>query len=163
MTKHCKPSKPAGDYRVGYRRPPPGRRFKQGKSGNPRGRPKGRKSLGRVLIEALSRRITVQENGKDRKMLMRDVIVQGLVNDAARRDPKAVRLLFALIGRYGDSLEQDTDMVSLLLQDETIIAEFVASLTAQHEDGRDSSHMDRITGPQKSVGRGRDSDQGAGT
>jgi Family of unknown function (DUF5681) len=33
-----------GDYRVGYGKPPLETRFKQGQSGNPRGRPRGAKT-----------------------------------------------------------------------------------------------------------------------
>jgi hypothetical protein len=38
---------PKGEYRVGYGRPPLNTRFKSGHSGNPKGRPKGSKSLQR--------------------------------------------------------------------------------------------------------------------
>jgi hypothetical protein len=36
-------------YKVGYGRPPKATQFKPGKSGNPKGRPKGPKSVGAVL------------------------------------------------------------------------------------------------------------------
>ena len=90
---------PADDYAVGYGRPPKSTQFKSGKSGNPRGRPKGVKSVGRLLKDALARRLTIQLNGQERSMGAQDLIIQGLVYDASRRDPKAVKLLFALIDR----------------------------------------------------------------
>ena len=39
-----KGQKAGGDYAVGYGRPPKATQFKPGRSGNPRGRPKGAKS-----------------------------------------------------------------------------------------------------------------------
>ena len=43
------PSPTGGEYDVGYGRPPAHARFKPGKSGNPRGRPTGRKNLTTVI------------------------------------------------------------------------------------------------------------------
>ena len=39
-----KPPKNHQDYEVGYGKPPKSKRFKPGASGNPKGRPKGKKS-----------------------------------------------------------------------------------------------------------------------
>jgi Family of unknown function (DUF5681) len=49
--------------KVGYGRPPKATQFKPGNSGNPKGRPKGPKSVGAVLYGILHRRIEVTENG----------------------------------------------------------------------------------------------------
>src|SRR4051812_17349626 len=116
-------------YSVGYGRPPLNTRFQPRKSGNPRGRPKGQKSLGQVLDEALSRRIAVNENGRQRTMRMRDVIVQGLVNDAAKRDAKALRLLFTLMDRY--SGDQEGAAETLLPDDRAILEAYLQASTAQ--------------------------------
>jgi len=87
-----------GDYAVGYRRPPVATRFKPGKSGNPRGRPKGRKHFGVALQEALDRQFEVSdEKGGKRNVAAQDVIMRGLVSDAARRDRAALRQLIQLL------------------------------------------------------------------
>ena len=44
-----------GNYFVGYCRPPEATRFKQGHSGNPKGRPKGSKNLRTLFAEELRR------------------------------------------------------------------------------------------------------------
>jgi hypothetical protein len=67
MTKPSKRRKASGDYQVGYGRPPSGSRFQPGKSGNPCGRPKGVKSIGQVLADALQRVVTIQEGGRQKK------------------------------------------------------------------------------------------------
>jgi hypothetical protein len=127
MDKNRKTSDAIDPYAVGYGRPPEATRFQPGKSGNPRGRPKGMKSVGKLIADAMARRVTVQENGGPRKMRMQDVIVQGLVNDAARREPRALRLLFSLIDRYGDGRDNEIDATTLLPDDEAIIMSFVAA------------------------------------
>ena len=42
------------DYEVGYGKPPRKSQFKPGQSGNPKGRPKGRKGFSTILVEELS-------------------------------------------------------------------------------------------------------------
>ena len=93
------------DYVVGYRRPPKATQFAAGKSGNPKGRPKGSRSVGAVLKDVLQQKIAVTENGKTRRIPALEVMLRRLVNDAMRGDPNAIRLLFSLIDRYSDSPE----------------------------------------------------------
>lgn len=56
------------NYEVGYGKPPKQTQFKPGQSGNPGGRPKGSKNLSTVMNEILSRRVTITENGKTRRV-----------------------------------------------------------------------------------------------
>lgn len=102
MTRRNGPHLGTGDYEVGYARPPVATRFPPGRSGNPRGRPKGAKSIGQVLRAALLRRVVIHENGRAKRIRLQDAIIQGLVHDAARRNLNATKLLFALMDRYGE-------------------------------------------------------------
>jgi hypothetical protein len=147
MTKYRKSSKGLGNYEVGYRRPPAETRFQPGKSGNPRGHPKGLKSIGTLLVQMLGRWITVQENGRQRRMRMQDVIVQGLVNDAARRDAHALRQLFALMDRYCGPDQQEADSASLLPDDQAIIEDFISSLQVHRNASKSETSK---TEPQES-------------
>ena len=137
---------------VGYGRPPIETRFKPGTSGNPRGRPRGVKSIGKLLVEALARRVTVQEGGRARKMRVQDIIVQGVVNDAARRNPQALKLLFALVDRYGQTGETEINPASLQADDQAIIASFLSTIQTQSENQADAARS-----PEASAGLADDS------
>ena len=62
-----------GEYEVGYGKPPPGRRFQKGQSGNPRG-PRG-KSLPALLVAALNEPVFVTIDGKRSKITKREAII----------------------------------------------------------------------------------------
>ena len=67
-TKHA-PDSNGEEYKVGYGHPPIATRFQPGKSGNPRGRPKGRRTLISFVRTALEQPVGfVTENGVNRPM-----------------------------------------------------------------------------------------------
>lgn len=50
-------------YEVGYKRPPKDHQFRKGKSGNPKGRPKGSKGFGTLVRENLAKPVQVRFDG----------------------------------------------------------------------------------------------------
>ena len=88
---------------VGYTRPPLATRFQPGKSGNPKGRPKGSRNFGTVLDKELDTRITVTENGKRKKITKREAAAKQLANKGAAGDPKAMSILLKEI-RFREGL-----------------------------------------------------------
>lgn len=111
----------SAEYPVGYGRPPKETRFPAGKSGNPRGRPKGSRTIGAVLRDILQQKIAVTENGKTRRM----AALGRLVNDAMRSDAKAVKLLLALVDRYAETTEARAQLSELLAEDREILAQYL--------------------------------------
>jgi hypothetical protein len=64
------------DYEVGYGRPPKHSRFEKGKSGNPKGRPKGAKNIATIMNAALAEKVTVRANGRTRRMTRGQCLVE---------------------------------------------------------------------------------------
>ena len=86
-----------GDYKVGFGKPPERTRFKKGRSGNPRGRPKDVKNLATLLGKTLSERVIINEHGRRRSISKLEAAVKQLVNKAASGDPKFMQQLLALV------------------------------------------------------------------
>jgi Family of unknown function (DUF5681) len=113
------------DYVVGYRRPPKASQFMAGKSGNPKGRPKGSRSVGAVLQDIIRQKIAVTESGKTRRIPALEVMLRRLVNDAMRSDPRAVKLLLSLVDRYAESPETTLRLGDVLAEDQEILAQYL--------------------------------------
>lgn len=122
--RNRKRSKPSS-YPVGYRRPPKASQFQKGESGNPRGRPKGSRTVGALLQDILRQKIAVTENGRTRRLPALEVILRRLANDAMRSEPRALKLLLALYDRYGESPETDLRLDEILAEDREILANFL--------------------------------------
>jgi len=84
---------PAGDYAVGYGKPPRHSGFQKGRSGNPRGRPKGSKNLATLLDE----KVQVTEDGKRRRVTKRELVAKQLVNKSAAADLRAIKQLTDIV------------------------------------------------------------------
>ena len=84
------------NYEVGYGKPPRHSRFRTGEpSANPRGRP--RKNMTALLVEGLNKKVTVTENGRRRRIALREAITRQLINQSASADLRATKMLLDLI------------------------------------------------------------------
>lgn len=70
--------------------PPENSRFRPGKSGNPRGRPKGSKNLSTIMMEAARAPVTATINGKIRKITKLEATAMQLATKAAAGDRAAM-------------------------------------------------------------------------
>ena len=83
-------------YEVGYGKTPKHTRFRTGFSGNPRGRPKGRRNLVTVLEEVLQEKVVIRENGVRKTVTKLEAAIKRLAGKAASGDMAAIRQLTAL-------------------------------------------------------------------
>lgn len=77
------------DGGVGYGRPPKHSRFKPGQSGNPKGRPKGRKNVASIFEETLYRAVPITENGRRRRVPAIEAMFLGLLRKSLDGDLRA--------------------------------------------------------------------------
>lgn len=78
----------------GYKDPPAHTRFKKGKSGNPKGRPKNKvQSLDETLNKVLQRKVPITEKGKTKYVILGEAIFLQTATMALKGDLKALDLL----------------------------------------------------------------------
>lgn len=84
-------------YDVGYGKPPRRNRFEPGKSGNPKGRPKGALGLKAELKAELDEMVTNTENGKPKRIRKRRLVIKALAAKAAKGNVAAADRLLSLV------------------------------------------------------------------
>jgi hypothetical protein len=114
-----------GDYEVGYGKPPAATRFQKGQSGNPRGRPRGSRSMGAILDEILERKVTLRDRAGDRRVTAQEAMILKLVEIALKGDPRAFNMIVALADRYRETPTQTMGPMQLAAEDEAIIRRYL--------------------------------------
>jgi len=97
------------EYKVGYGKPPKSRQFRRGKSGNPKGRPRGSLKLATDLAAELNEQITVREDGKPRRVSKQRALIKSLMAKALQGDVRANAAVLALYARVITDLPEDDE------------------------------------------------------
>jgi hypothetical protein len=109
-------------YQVGYAKPPRKTRFEKGKSGNPAGRVKGSRNVSKLLLEALSEPVVVNENGERKRITKGEAMIKQLVNKGASGDARSIQLLLAEMRSRLES-ELPSDQTSQQTKDQLLMLE----------------------------------------
>lgn len=113
------------DDGVGYGKPPKHSRFKPGQSGNPRGRPKGRRSIDAILGKLLDRKIKIGPAGRQKHVSIIEAILMQQTNNAVKGDRKAAELIMRwreTLGLQAEDGDRSSDEV-----DEEIVLQFLGT------------------------------------
>jgi hypothetical protein len=103
-------------YKVGYGKPPRGMQFKRGKSGNPKGRPRGSRNLAIDLAAELGEPITVREDGRHRRVSKQRALIKSLMAKSLQGDVRAAAALLSLYARVITESPEDQPIESNELQ-----------------------------------------------
>lgn len=134
------------EYDVGYGKPPVSNQFKKGKSGNPKGRPRGTRNLLTDLEEVLSKKVTVFENGEKKSVSAQMATIQRLYEKALMGDQKSIALLLGYAEQLANEKEAHDAEKALSASDLQIINNFADSLASKAssaaKDGRDEDNVE---------------------
>jgi len=105
MSDDHKPQLPAL-YEVGFGKPPVSTRFQKGVSGNPQGRPRGRKSkiprlqeerLKTIILQEAYRDIPIQDRGRTRKIPLITANIRALALNGAKGNNRAANIFTSAV------------------------------------------------------------------
>jgi len=85
-------------YEVGYAKPPRKHQFPKGKSGNPKGRPKGSPNFRVAIRRQLAKTAVVSEGGRRRSLTKMDIGATQLANKIAAGDLRALMVALSVPG-----------------------------------------------------------------
>jgi hypothetical protein len=121
-----------GSFRVGYGRPPAETRFKQGVSGNPKGRRKKTSSFSDVTEQVLNEHVEMRVGDRVLRMSNRQALVRSAIRQALAGKPRLLTVLPAIMRYESETLQGRGDAnLHLATEDEAILADFLA----RHKSG----------------------------
>lgn len=114
---------------VGYGKPPVEHQFKPGQSGNPRGRPRGRKSEAKMLDDVLYRMVGVRGPGGTRKIPVLEAMLYRFAEDSLKGNTKTAAFLLA---RHAAATSMTQEAPELSADDKAVVEAFLQDFAAKN-------------------------------
>jgi hypothetical protein len=111
----------SNDHTIGYKKPPLTAQFKKGKSGNPKGRPKGSRNLRTDLEAELAETIQVSEGGTRKAISKQRAMLKSLTARALQGDTRAANTVLGLVQKLLDDEEPGASQEELAAEDRAIL------------------------------------------
>jgi hypothetical protein len=126
------------NYQVGYGKPPESSRFKAGRSGNPKGRPKGSLNFATVLEQTLRETVVINEDGRRKTITKLEAALKQLTNKAAGGDLGAVKQLCGLIRSAEERIPETPDTpVDICEADQKLMQRLLSKLEGSATDQKE--------------------------
>lgn len=128
------------DYEIGKGKPPKSTQFAPGRSGNPNGRPKGRKNYATEIDEIMKARVPVTENGRSRMVTCREALLLRLRKKALEGDGRSMDRFLELAASHAAEEAANGAERKLNSDENEILARFIEHWQARQdqEDGIES-------------------------
>ena len=126
----------AGEYDVGYAKPPKAHQFKPGQSGYPQGRPKGAKSEDTIFRAVISTKVPMSLRGKVRNVPLLEAVWMKIADDALKGNSKAATLL---INRSRSLDETAPTNPELDQDDQQVLQSYYRQVAAELKAKKDKS------------------------
>jgi len=138
--------KTSRNYEVGYGKPPKHTRFAKGRSGNPKGRPKGSRNFSTIVRDALNMPVKIKDRYGEREVRAIEASVRQLAAKAAAGDLKAIPRVVALASAYDD---ENAEAVRDIMHssDEDILEGFVERRLRRRGSGGSQGHDPKAEAP----------------
>ncbi len=108
-------------YEVGYGKPPRGGQFAKGRSGNPKGRPKGSKNLASVILRESRQPVKITGPRGSRTVTKLEATVMQVGNKAAQGDLRAAREFIPMVGRAEEAVCAESTPVTVHELDQKVM------------------------------------------
>jgi hypothetical protein len=132
----AKNKKPAAEYDIGYKKPPVGRQFKPGKSGNPGGRKRRSLNLDTVVKAVMTGEIAVTDHNGQRLVSLVEALVLRQAQNALQGNSRSIE---SLLDRYGRCCDEPADGEDELPEEDAVMLEEILKRRARRRSSQESA------------------------